>query len=181
MKVTSTASAVRASMSPSEISDLQLVIDYATSAGYYIPPRVPDMIAALSIGASNVRAAQAAKRAEKDYTKRIETERRARERHFLIGDHYSVMASRADYADISSDPDWRHWVDLVLQEVMSKPIPAQCEIRRDVWCVRVVRLNADTLSDIVGSDCTETADPDEIRPIAEKLIARWEARESVAA
>lgn len=180
MRVTSTASAIRATMSPAEIGDLQLVIDYATSAGHYIPPRVPDLIAALGLAASDVRMKQAAKRAEKDYAKRVEQQRHEREHHSIVGD-YSINASRADYADISSDPDWRHWVDLVLQEVMNKPIPPQCEIRRDVWCVRVVRLNRDALSDIVGSDCTETADTAEIRPLAEKLIACWEAQGRIAA
>lgn len=181
MKVTSTASAVRVTMSPTEIRDLELVIEAAKRLGAHFPARIPDMIAALSIGAADVRAKQSAKRAEKDYTKRIEQERRARERYFMIGDHYSITAARADYADVSTDPDYQIWVDLQLREILSKPIPEQCEIRRDAWLVRVVRLNADALGDIAGSECTQTGDDAEIRPIAEKLIARWEARERIAA
>src|SRR3546814_5725779 len=73
---------------------------------------------------------QARKRAEKDRVTRIEQDRRARERQFMLGDRYSVMASRADYADASSDPDGRQWVDLVFHEILQRPLPDQYELRR---------------------------------------------------
>ncbi|WP_204305032.1 hypothetical protein, partial [Stenotrophomonas maltophilia] len=74
-------------------------------------------------------------------------------------------------------PDTRQWVDLAFHEIMQRPLPDQCEIRRDVWLVRVVQLDGGTYSAAIGSDCTATARLDEIRPIAERLIARFEGRD----
>src|SRR3546814_5220043 len=79
------------------------------------------------------------------------------------------MASRADYADASSDPDARQWVDLVFHEIMQRPLPDQYELRRDVWRVHVVQLDGGTLGAVVGGDCTQTADPAEIASVAEQL------------
>src|SRR3546814_8786786 len=110
MKISNTASAVRVTLSPTEISDLQFVIEAAERAGHYMPARVLNIMAALTRSADDVRMKQAMKRAEKDRVTRIEQDRRARERQFMLGDRYSVMASRADYADASSDPDARQWV-----------------------------------------------------------------------
>src|SRR3546814_4899927 len=107
MKISNTASAVRVTLSPTEISDLQFVIEAAERAGHYMPARVLNIMAALTRSADDVRMKQAMKRAEKDRVTRIEQDRRARERQFMLGDRYSVMASRADYADASSDPDAR--------------------------------------------------------------------------
>lgn len=174
MKVSNTASAVRATLSPSEISELQFVIEAAARAGHYMPARVPNLIAALTRSADDVRMRQAMKHAEKDRVKRIEQDRRARDRQFMQGDRYSVMASRADFADAASDPDMRQWVDLAFHEIMRRPLPDQCEIRRDVWLVRVVQLNGGTFGAVVGSDCTETSNPIEINSLAEQLIARFE-------
>ncbi|AMK20828.1 hypothetical protein [Sphingobium sp. MI1205] len=157
MKISNTASAVRVTLSPTEISDLQFVIEAAECAGHYMPARVPSIIAALTRSADDVRMKQAMKRAEKDRVTRIEKDRRARERQFVIGDDYSVMASRADYADAARDPDMRQWVDLAFHEIMQRPLPDQCEIRRDVWLVRVVQLDGGTYSAAIGSDCTATA------------------------
>src|SRR3546814_7571348 len=106
--------------------------------------------------ADDVRMKQAMKRAEKDRVTRTEQDRRARERQFMLGDRYSVMASRADYADASSDPDARQWVDLVFHEIMQRPLPDQYELRRDVWRVHVVQLDGGTLGAVVGGDCTQT-------------------------
>lgn len=94
----------------------------------------------------------------------------------MLGDRYSVMASRADYADASSDPDARQWVDLVFHEIMQRPLPDQYELRRDVWRVHVVQLDGGTLGAVVGGDCTQTADPAEITSVAEQLIAHFEGR-----
>lgn len=174
MKVSNTASAVRATLSPTEISELQFVIEAAERAGHYMSARVPYIIAALASSADDVRMKQAIKRAEKDRAKRIEQDRRARNRQFMLGDRYSVMASRADFADTASDPDIRQWVDLAFHEIMRRPLPDQCEIRRDVWLVRVVQLNGNTFDAVVGSDCTETSNPAEINSLAEQLIARFE-------
>jgi hypothetical protein len=177
MKISNTASAVRATFTPTEIADLQYVIEAAERAGHDMPARVPTIIAALASSADDVRFKQAMKRAEKDRVKRIEQERRDRQQQFMIGDDFSVMASRADYADAARDPDTRQWVDLAFHEIMQRPLPDQCEIRRDVWLVRVVQLDGGTYSAAIGSDCTATARLDEIRPIAERLIARFEGRD----
>ena len=174
--ISNTASAVRVTLSPTEISDLQFVIEAAERAGHYMPARVPNIMAALTRSADDVRMKQAMKRAEKDRVTRIEQDRRARERQFMLGDRYSVMASRADYADASSDPDARQWVDLVFHEIMQRPLPDQYELRRDVWRVHVVQLDGGTLGAVVGGDCTQTADPAEIASVAEQLIARFEGR-----
>lgn len=176
MKIGNTASAVRATFTPTEIADLQFVIEAAQRAGHYMPARVPNIIAALASSADDVRMKQAMKRAEKDRATRIEKDRRDRERQFLIGADYSVMASRADFADAARDPDTRQWVDLAFQEIMQRPLPDQCEIRRDVWLVRVVKLDGGTYSAAIGSDCTASASPDEIRPVAERMIERFEQR-----
>src|SRR3546814_4899596 len=111
MKISNTASAVRVTLSPTEISDLQFVIEAAERAGHYMPARVPNIMAALTRSADDVRMKQAMKRAEKDRVTRIEQDRRARERQFMLGDRYRVMASRADYAAASSDPDARQGGD----------------------------------------------------------------------
>ncbi|WP_226998748.1 hypothetical protein [Tardibacter chloracetimidivorans] len=152
------------------------MIEAAERAGHYMPARVPNIMAALTRGADDVRMKQAMKRAEKDRVTRIEQDRRGRERQFMLGDRYSVMASRADYADASSDPDARQWVDLVFHEIMQRPLPDQYELRRDVWRVHVVQLDGGTLGAVVGGDCTQTADPAEITSVAEQLIARFEGR-----
>ena len=148
----------------------------SSSATVRISARVLNIMAALARSADDVRMKQAMKRAEKDRVTRIEQDRRARERQFMLGDRYSVMASRADYADASSDPDARQWVDLVFHEIMQRPLPDQYELRRDVWRVHVVQLDGGTLGAVVGGDCTQTADPAEITSVAEQLIARFEGR-----
>src|SRR3546814_7486744 len=48
MKISNTASAVRVTLSPTEISDLQFVIEAAERAGHYMPARVPNIMAALA-------------------------------------------------------------------------------------------------------------------------------------
>ncbi len=175
MKITSTSSSVRAHMTAAEAREIIDLVERARLAHLYVPQRLIDTAALLDIRAGEVRAAHAAKAAQRDRAKRAEDERRARERQFMIGDGYSVMASRGDYADISSDPDLRQWVDLVLQEILSRPIPDQCEIRRDVWIVRVVRLTpGDWGGMIVGSDCTATNDAEEIEQLALAIIERGE-------
>lgn len=182
MKVSNTTSSVRAQMTAAEAREIVDLVEQARLANVYVPQRLIDAAALLDIRAGAVRAAQADKAAQRDRAKRAEEERRARERQFMIGDGYSVMASRGDYADISSDPDLRQWVDLVLQEILSRPIPEQCEIRRDVWIVRVVRLTpGDWGGMIVGSDCTATNKPGEIEQLARAIIERGEGARLVQA
>src|SRR3546814_10134620 len=112
----------------------------------------------------------------KDRVTRIKQYRRARERQFMLGDRYRVMASRADYADASSDADARQWVDLVFHEIMQRPLPDQYELRRDVWRVHVVQLAGGTLGAVVGGDCTQTAAPAELPFVAELSLARFSGR-----
>lgn len=176
MKISNTASAVRATFTPTEVADLQFVIDAAQRAGHYMPARVPEIIAALAKSADDVRMTRAIKRAEKDRIKRDDEERRARERYFMIGDDYSVTANLSDYADLTNDPDQRQWTDLFFHAAMNRTMPDQCEIRRNVWLVRVIRLDCGSMSAIVGSNCTEGASADEIAPLAEQLIAAFESR-----
>ena len=45
MKISNTASAVRVTLSPTEISDLQFVIEAAERAGHYMPARVLNIMA----------------------------------------------------------------------------------------------------------------------------------------
>ena len=45
MKISNTASAVRVTLSPTEISDLQFVIEAAERAGAFIAPRGPQKMA----------------------------------------------------------------------------------------------------------------------------------------
>ena len=174
MRISNTASAVRVTLSPTEIGELQFVIEAAERAGHYMPARVPNIIAALASSAADVRTKQAAKRVAKDRAERIERVRREREQQFMLGDRYSVIASRADYADAARDPDARRWVELVFHEIMGRPLPDQCEIRRDVWLVRVVQLEGGTFGAVVGCDCTETSDLAEITCVAERMISRFE-------
>src|SRR3546814_9963554 len=67
------------SLSPTEISDLQFVIEAAERAGHYMPARVLNIMAALTRSADDVRMKQAMKRAEKDRVTRIEQDRRSEE------------------------------------------------------------------------------------------------------
>lgn len=175
MKVSNTASSVRAQMTAAEAREIVDLVERARLSNIYVPQRLIDAATLLEIRAGDVRAAQADKAAQRDRAKRVEAERRDRERQFMIGEGYSVMASRGDYADVSSEPDFRQWVDLVLQEILSRPIPDQCEIRRDVWIVRVVRLTpGDWGGIIVGSDCTATNNPEEIEQLARAIIESGE-------
>lgn len=158
-------------MSATEASELITLARDAEALGLRLSQRLAETIALLDCTAHSVRMTQARKRADRDALKRAEQRRKDREQYFMIDD-FSVMATRADYADISSDPDFRLWVDVLLQECLSRPLPDQCEIRRDVWLVRVVQVG-DRLGDsnvMVGSDCTDSAVPAEIRPLAVKLI-----------
>lgn len=170
------ASALRVTMSPSEAADIIQLADRATLAGVELPSRLPEMLAQLSLCSGEVRRKQSAKRAEREYVKQIEADRRDRERYFMVGEHFSVIATRADYADVTSDPDSRVWVDVAFQGFLSKPIPDQCEIRREVWLVRVVQLLDRSAKASVGVDCTETSDDSEIRQVADRLIEAWKAR-----
>ena len=52
MKISNTATAVRVTLSPTEISDLQFVIEAAERAGHYMPARVLNIMAALTRSAS---------------------------------------------------------------------------------------------------------------------------------
>src|SRR3546814_11374553 len=92
----------------------------------------------------------------------------------MLGDRYSVMASRADYADASSDPDARQWVDLVFHEIMQRTLPDQYELRRDVWRVHVVQLDGGTRGAVLGGDCPPTAAAAEMASVAEQLHSRFE-------
>jgi hypothetical protein len=65
MKISNTASAVRVTLSPTEISDLQFVIEAAERAGRVICPRASSTSSALTRSAGDVRMKQAMKRAEK--------------------------------------------------------------------------------------------------------------------
>ncbi|WP_347269876.1 hypothetical protein [Rhizorhabdus histidinilytica] len=172
MKVTSTASAIRATFTVTEARELVTLARDAAAHGLFLSDRLTDMIALLDCARHDVQMKQAVKRADRNAAKVAEQRRRERERYFVIDD-LSVSAIRADYADASTDPDFRLWVDLILSEALNKPLPDQCEIRRDVWCVRVVRpATGFDPSQIIGSDCTETADPAEIRTVAERLIRK---------
>ena len=71
MKISNTATAVRVTLSPTEISDLQFVIEAAERAGHYMPARVPNIMAALTRSADDVRMKQAMKRAEKEDRKSV--------------------------------------------------------------------------------------------------------------
>nr|WP_047168866.1 hypothetical protein [Sphingomonas sp. Y57] len=172
MKATTTSSAIRATMTATEAREIATAIRDARCLGAPIAERLIEIAALLEMKAEDVRWTQARKRADREAVAEAERRRRERERHFVIDD-LSVSAIRADYADASTDPDFRLWVDLILSEALNKPLPDQCEIRRDVWCVRVVRPAADfEPSQIIGSDCTETADPAEIAAVADRLIRK---------
>src|SRR3546814_14703443 len=104
MKISNTASAVRVTLSPTEISDLQFVIEAAERAGHYMPARVLNIMAALTRSADDVRMKQAMKRAEKDRVTRIDQDRRARDPQFLLRASYSHTALGPDSAGASSAP-----------------------------------------------------------------------------
>lgn len=170
------ASAVRLTLSPAEADDWLNLVETARRAGLDLPSRLSAMMSQLSSCAADVRRKQSAKRAEREYVRRLEADRKDRERYFMIGDNYSVIAARADYADTTSDPDNRVWVDLAFQGYLNREIPDQCEIRRNVWLVRVVQLVDRSINSMVGIDCTHTSDPDDIRAVADGLISDWEQR-----
>ncbi|ABQ68573.1 hypothetical protein Swit_2214 [Rhizorhabdus wittichii RW1] len=171
MKVTSTASSIRAIFTATEVRDLVYLAEDAARRGMPISERLTDAIADLDQARRTVEAKRASKRYEKQRAQ--DAERRLRELHHyaMIGD-YAVMATRADYADLSSDPDHRLWADVMMREILNKPLPDQCEIRRDAWLVRVTRPVPGDIGESVGSDCTETSERAEIATVAERLIGR---------
>lgn len=173
-KVSPMANAVRAALSPAEADDMATLVRDARQFGLYVSPRVAEAIGLIQRAASEVRGRQAAKRAERDLAKRIEQAQRDRERHFMIGG-FCVAALRGDYVDLSTDPDRRIWADYALRDFLNKPIPDQSEIRRDCWLVRVTLPQPDTLSEIVGSDCTEDGNADAVHALANRIISRWQA------
>ena len=173
MKVQPMATSLRVTLSPGEVESLSQLGHDAELVGLHVPPALAEMLARLRAGASDVRHRQAAKRAERDYQKRQEEYRASRERHLQVGDQFSAWAIRTDVADISADPDRMQWVDLPVYESIGKPIPDQCEIRRDVWLVRVVYLLANGRSYPIGSTATHSSSEEEIRPAADGVIARW--------
>lgn len=169
MKAQATASAIRATITVTEARDLANLARDAQAMGIAIPERLTDALALLDYARVEVQHRQTRKRLDKQAVRDAEQRRRDRERHDFI-DGFSVSAVRADYADCSPDPDSRQWVDIALKDVLSRPIPDQCEIRRGVWKVRIYRRDEDDRI-ISDADCTETPDPAEITPLARRLIA----------
>src|SRR3546814_11731500 len=96
MKISNTASAVRVTLSPTEISDLQFVIEAAECAGHYMHERDPNIMAALTRSADDVRMKQAIHRAATDCVKRIEQDLSAREQIFMLDITYNYKARDAD-------------------------------------------------------------------------------------
>ncbi|KQO57691.1 hypothetical protein [Sphingomonas sp. Leaf257] len=174
------ANAIRVTVSTAEADDFTNLLRDARQFGLHVSPRLAEAVSLIATAAREVRGRKFAKQAERDYAKRIEQERRDRERHFMIGG-FCVAAIRGDYVDLSSDPDSHLWADHALREVLNKPIPEQSEIRRDCWLVRVTLPQPDTLSEIVGSDCTEDSNADAVHALANRVISGWQARRSVSA
>src|SRR3546814_18145550 len=97
MKISNTASAVRVTLSPTEISVLQFVIEAADRAGHYMPARVLNIMAALTLSADDVRKKKAMTRAEKDRVTRIVQDRRARKSKFNIGSRDREIGTTAEH------------------------------------------------------------------------------------
>src|SRR3546814_16691519 len=92
MKISNTASAVRVTLSPTEISDLQFVIEAAERAGHYMPARVLNIMAALTRRAADVRLKTAMKRAETDRVHATQKARPTANTHTLLSDPTKLTA-----------------------------------------------------------------------------------------
>lgn len=171
MRTQAMASAIRATMSAAEAADLVTLARDAEGLGVAMSARLADTIALLDCARYDVQQKQAVKRADRRRIQDAEKRRRAREHHASLGE-FNLSAERGDYADISRLPDFRLWSDMALREACGEPLPEQCEIRRDVWRVRVTRSRPGEDFEIIGSACTETSDRAEIKPLAENLIAK---------
>lgn len=172
MKVQAKAKGLTVTMSMTEAERIVTLCRDADSFGPGLPDEDLAMLAALSSGAAQLRHLRAGKQAQRDIARRSEALQRGREAYGTSGD-FNWTASRSDYADTSRNPDWRLWTDIFFEEAMNRPLPDQCEIRRDVWLVRVTYRAHDPYANrtIVGMDCTTTADRHEITEVVDRIIA----------
>lgn len=119
--------------------------------------------------ASKARAAAADRRA----SGKLDANRRKN----IVVDGHTVMATLGDYIDMSPSPDYTGWMPLAVVEAQQK-LPAQAEIRRDVWNVTVLTTEAqrdiDDTRMIVGGDCTDDDDARGIVPMARRILERNE-------
>lgn len=170
MKVQARSASIGVTMTQTEASRLASLCRDASLLGARLTEADWDIIAQLERAASEVRQAQARKRADRAWAARQEAHRRSFEAYGSV-DGFSWTAIRSDYADFSPDPDWRHWRDIPIAEASGVEMPAQCEIRRNVWKVSVTLHRPGELMTIVGIDCTESADRAAITAVVRSLIA----------
>ncbi|MBB5707321.1 hypothetical protein [Sphingopyxis panaciterrulae] len=145
----------------------------SNSSFNYLPKRqegvADDVINGLELGLASLRAKQAEARFRREQPKREAEQRAARTHHAEI-DGYYVIGFLGDWTDISEDPDQRQWADLLHEDTVPRE---QGEVRRGVWRIFLSRgSSASDDLDVLPSDCTETAEREEIEELARRIIAR---------
>ncbi len=179
MKVQPQSASIRITMSASEAARLATICRDAATLGAFLTESDQALVAQLDRAAADVRMNQHRRRADRQATERAESRRREREAFGQL-DGCNWTAVRADYADAARDPDFRQWVDIDVAAAIGRPSPDQCEIRRDVWLVRVTRPIPGDISSIIGSDCTESADRRAIEPLVRSMLAAEPSQRNAA-
>lgn len=179
MKSHAMQSGLRVTLTKTELQALLNLARYgadqiAAARHYYLMPKRQEAVAAhviqgLEQGLASVQWKQAEAKARREQPKREAERRAAREHHTQI-DGYTVWGMLGDWTDVSDDPDRHQWADMYRPDVQPRE---QGEIRRNVWRIFISKGSA-ALDDLVvlASDCTQTADRQEIEVLARRIIAQ---------
>lgn len=178
MKSYTLAAGLRVTFSKTELETLLILLRYAANDlgadhRLYLSDRqktlAVDMVQGLETGMSSLRFKQAEAKARRDAPKREAERRAAREYHAEI-DGYIVSGMLGDWTDVSDDPDQRRWADMFNPDTQTQ-LREQSEIRRNVWRIQIWkgRFASDDLV-VLPSDCTMTANRDEIAVLARRII-----------
>ena len=180
MKTHAMASGLRVTLTKTELQALLNLARYAAdqieaARHHYILSKRQEAVAAdvmqgLEHGLASVNWKQAEAKARREAPKREAERRAAREYHANI-DGYTVWGMLGDWTDLSDDPDHRQWADMFRPDVHPRE---QGEIRRGVWRIFISKGSSAPSDDLIvfPGDCTETADRNEIEPLARKIIAK---------
>lgn len=178
MKAQAMASAVRLTLTRTELHTILNLARFGKDALAERPDLRLDarqeavanaLIEHLELALADIRLKQAARTNRRNDEKFAEQRRREREHHGEV-DGWRVIGFLGDWADKSTDPDYRLWVDANNPDSV---LPDQCEIRRNVWRIYLTRGHAsDDSLQVLRGDCTQTADRAEIKFVAKRIIAQ---------
>lgn len=178
MKHEAKSKACRLDLSVGEMETLLRLVEmgHATRDAAFMPrrdlihPLIDGLRAAIKAQQLKIDDARSAAAARRDSGK-LDSSRRK----IINVDGHSVMATLGDFIDTSTSLDYTSWMMLAVVEAQGK-LPAQAEIRRDVWNVVVMTSEEQRAADdsrmTVGGDCTENSDAAGIEPLARTIISK---------